>query len=105
MSNHRITMIGGRAECQARCSCKQKSPVGPRGDVEEWVYKHQELVARVRAHLGSRNPSLKTQHAWFRAQAANPENDPADRELWCQLADEVERFLTKREPIQQESLF
>lgn len=81
---------------QARCSCHQVSPTGDWGDVEAWTYKHHQQIEQVRAHLGSRSPSLKTQLTWFEAQAANTENPVGDRELWRQLADETGRYLTQK---------
>jgi hypothetical protein len=106
MSNHRTTIIGSDARCQARCSCKKQSPVGPRGDVDEWIHRHNEEIQRIRAHLGGRSPSLKKQHEWFIKQAEDPENAPADRELWRQLADEIERHLARNAPlVQEETLF
>jgi hypothetical protein len=35
-------------------------------------------------------PTLESQLAWFQEQAANPDNSPRDRELWQQLADELQ---------------
>lgn len=105
MSNHRVTYLGSGDRSQARCSCKQKSPIVTRGDAEGWWYDHLQEVERVRMHLGTRNPTLKSQHAWFVKQAEDTGNPVEDRELWRQLADEMERFLAKREPLQQEQLF
>ena len=101
MTNHRRTIIGDQTRCQARCSCKQKSPIGDRGEVEAWWYAHTQEVERVRAHLSSRTPTLKSQHAWFVQQAENADNDYDDRVLWRQLADEVERHIASREPLRQ----
>lgn len=106
MSNHRVTIIGSTDRCQARCSCKQKSPIGDRGIAEGWWYAHRVEVERIRAHLGTRNPSLKSQRDWFVKQAEDTENDPDDRALWRQLAEEIDRFVARKAPaMQQESLF
>jgi hypothetical protein len=73
--------------------------------VDTWYFAHVAEVERIRAHLGSRNPSLKTQYAWFVKQADDENNAPEDRALWRQLADELERFLASKEPLQQDALF
>lgn len=95
-TNHRITIIGSDDRCQARCSCKQKSTITDRGGVEAWQYLHLQEIERIRAHLGSRNPSIRSQLAWFETQAANLDNDPDDRALWHQLADETKRYMNSR---------
>lgn len=106
MSNHRVSFLGSGDRSQARCFCKQKSPIGDRGSIELWWYEHQEEVARIRAHLGTRNPSLKSQRDWFITQAENTDNPHDDRELWRQLADELDRFIAKKAPVlQSETLF
>ena len=105
MSTHKIHYAGLDPHLQARCSCTKKSEVGSRADVDAWYYAHLAEVERIRAHLGSRNPSLKTQYAWFVKQADDPDNDPGDRALWRQLAEELERFLASKEPLQQDALF
>lgn len=106
MTNHRVTIVGSTQQCQARCSCKKKSPVGDRGLVEAWWYSHQQDVERIRAHLGSRTPSLKTQYEWFVKQAENTDNEYDDRVLWRQLADEIERHIASQQPMRQtEALF
>lgn len=106
MTNHRITVIGTTERCQARCTCKHNSPIGNRGDMEGWIYAHNEEVARIRAHLGSRTPSLRSQQAWFVKQAENTDNPIDDRYLWRQLADEVERHIAHQAPVlQTETLF
>lgn len=105
MSNHKIHYAGLDPNLQARCSCKKRSPIGPRSEVEDWFLGHLREVERIRAHLRSSNPSLKTQYAWFVKQADDPDNPAEDRALWRQLADELERFLASKEPLQQDALF
>ena len=101
MSNHRVTYIGALDRCQARCSCEKRSEIGSRGDVEEWHFRHTQEVERIRAHLGSRNPSLKSQRDWFVLQAENTDNSYDDRTLWRQLAEEVDRHIARSIPVQQ----
>jgi len=106
MTNHRVHFAGLGDTLQARCSCKQKSPIGTRSDVEAWKYEHEQMVQRVRAHLGTRNPTLKTTAAWFEAQAANPDVDPEDRVLWKQLAEETGAYIARKSTLmEQDPLF
>lgn len=70
-----------------------------------WGIAHLQEIERVRAHLGTRNPTLKSQHAWFCQQADDETNPVGDRALWRQLADEIQAFLTSKEPVPQEPLF
>jgi len=107
-SNHDISLIEtieGRA--QAICKCGARSTyTSDRGAIDEWIFHHEALVEQVKAHLGSRTPSLKSQRDWFMSQADNTENSTDDRDLWRQLADEVDRHLTSRTPVRQdETLF
>jgi hypothetical protein len=107
VTNHRFHLAGGGDSWQGRCSCKQRSKIGTRSEVEDWGIKHLQEIERIRAHLGTRSPSLKTQCAWFFAQADDPENPPEDRVLWRQLADELDRFIAARSApvLEQDALF
>lgn len=106
MSNHKIHFAGLEPHLQARCSCKQRSPIGTRADVEEWKFSHEQLIQRVRAHLGARNITLKSAVAWFVSQAENEDNTPEDRALWRQLADEAGAHLERKEhALDQDPLF
>lgn len=93
MTNHRVHYAGEGDRMQGRCSCKQKSRVGNRAEVDTWYFAHLAEIERIRTHLGTKNPSLKTQHAWFSEQAVNEDNPPEDRALWRQLADEMAAFI------------
>jgi hypothetical protein len=107
MTNHRVHYAGLDPNLQARCSCKKKSPIGSRSEVDDWFREHLYEIQRIRTHLGTRNPALKTQCAWFQAQADDPENAPEDRVLWRQLADELDRFIAARTApaLEQDALF
>jgi len=76
-------------EHRAVCTCKKSSHYGTRHEAEDWERQHQNLVQQALVHL-RRTPSAAAQLAWFYEQAANPENSTRDRELWAQLADELE---------------
>jgi len=107
VTNHRVHYAGLEPNLQARCSCKKKSAVGTRADVDTWYFDHLREIERIRTHLGTRNPSLKTQCAWFFAQADDENNTPEDRALWRQLADELDRFIAYRTApaLEQDALF
>jgi hypothetical protein len=107
VSNHHVRLVLIGDQWQARCSCKQRSPVGDRGDAETWDYMHHQEIERIRAQLGGRTPSLKSQREWFLQQADNEDNPSEDRALWRQLADELEHFLVDRTrpPGEQLALF
>lgn len=94
--NHRVSIIGSLTHCQARCDCKQRSPVTTRSEAEDWVFHHKRDVEVAKAAL-HRHPTLRTQRDWFVKQAENTDNDYDDRVLWRQLADEIDRFVTKQE--------
>lgn len=105
MTNHKVHYAGLDPHLQARCSCGKRSAIASRAETDGWYYAHLQEVERIRAYLGTRNPSLKSQHAWFVIQAENTDNDPEDRVLWRQLADEIQAFLVSKEPLPQDTLF
>lgn len=107
MGNHRVHYAGLHPNLQARCSCGKKSPIGSRADCDAWCFAHNREVERIRAYLGTRNPTLKSQHAWFCQQADDDDNDPDDRALWRQLADELGAFIEHKNapPLEQDALF
>jgi hypothetical protein len=91
-----MSLLGDGVQCQARCSCKARSPLSDRGGAMAWFYAHQQEINKIRAHLGSRTPTLANQRDWFRHKADDPDTPYEDRQLWRQLADEVDRFVTTR---------
>ena len=106
MSNHRIHYAGLDPNLQARCSCKKKSGIGSRSEVDDWYTAHLQEVERIRTHLASRTISLPRQYAWFLEQAENPNVDPDDQALWRQLADETGAYIgRKADLLQQDPLF
>ena len=107
MGNHNIRFVLIGDQWQARCSCDKRSALGDRGDAEAWDFGHRQEIERIRAQLGTRTPSLKSQRDWFLQQANNEENPHEDRALWRQMADELERFLKDRArpPLEQATLF
>lgn len=105
MSNHRLTIRHLDHQYRAVCECRATSTYGTRQEAEDWGIKHLEQIQKVRAHLRGRTPSLATQLAWFNEQADNPNNSARDRELWRQLADELEHRIRSDEPDEQEGLW
>ena len=106
MTNHKIHFAGLEPTLQARCSCKKRSAIGTRSEVEDWYRDHLHEVQRIRAHLASRTISLPRQHAWFLEQAENPENDPEDQVLWRRLAEETGAYLARKSSLlEQDALF
>lgn len=95
-ANHRTTIVGSKTTCQARCSCRQRSLITDRSGAEDWVFHHQRDVEIAKAAL-HRNPTLRTQRDWFVKQSENIDNEYDDRVLWRQLAEEIDRFVNKRE--------
>jgi hypothetical protein len=90
---HRTSTVNNGPAFQAICSCGEKSGWVRRQETEDWVLLHAMEVQRIRSQLHAHSPSVRNQHAWFTAQANNPENSEHDRLLWRQLADELEARL------------
>ena len=106
VSNHQIQYAGTGDAMQARCSCKKRSPVGARDEVEAWQYLHLHEVQRIRTHLASRTISLPRQHAWFVERAEDPETPEEDRALWQQLASETGAYIARKSSLlEQDPLF
>jgi hypothetical protein len=103
-SNHLTKVVGYEGGTwQAKCSCRTRSPVfDRRWEAEDWNRTHLETVARARAHLRDRVPSLKDQRDWFRKQAAKATDEQVRRQ-WISLADELDHRLGR--PVSQEGLF
>lgn len=94
MDHHRTTVVGAQDAWQAKCSCKWRSPVTPRSEAVDAELKHQHAVRRAQAGLRKEGaPSLGSLRAFYQSQADNPVNEPADRELWQRLADELVPFI------------
>ena len=90
MSHHVTTLLGSGDSWQAKCSCRWRSPVRSRAEAEAAMDKHSGEVSRARAWLRVRTPSLRTMRDYYRKEADNPDWSPEERELWSQLADELE---------------
>ena len=83
----------------AVCSCRKFRTKTHRSndDAEDEFFKHIEMVERARLHLGTRTPSLKHQRDYYREQADDVNLPANERELWEQLADELDARLNDGE--------
>lgn len=76
------------------CNCRQVGKWSPlRGDAEDWIYHHMQVVERARSGLRNRTPRLTDQRDYYREMADNPEVPANERELWDQLAKEIDHRL------------
>lgn len=106
MSNHRIHYAGFEPNLQARCSCGKRSAIGSRADCDQWQYEHLGEIQRIRAHLGTRNPTLKSTAAWFASQAADADLPNDERDMWQRLADEAGAYIARKNALlEQDTLF
>lgn len=83
------------ATCRCGWSPDPRKAYRTKQMVEDEVRKHEQMVERVNLHLGSRNPSLKSQHAYYEQMANDSNVSAADRELWRILADGLASRLGK----------
>lgn len=75
---------------QARCNCGWTSDrQATKQAVDDQIMKHEAQVQRVRAQLGTRRPSLKSQRDYYQQMADDHTNPSGERELWQGLADEL----------------
>jgi hypothetical protein len=82
----------------ARCACRQISKRVPmRWQAEDWEREHLDYIEKVKAHLGTRTPSLKSQRDYYRSKAEDPSVSAAEREQWAMLADGLDRRVGDRE--------
>lgn len=93
-----------------RCTCgatpdPKKPPLRTLQMAQDEGNKHLALVARVQKQLGHRGQDLAPATAYYREQAANPNVDAKDRELWEQLAGEGEKRLGVGVEEVQEEMF
>jgi hypothetical protein len=72
---------------------------------EDWFFKHLDEIERIKANLGSRNPSLKQQAAYYRERAEDTSLSREQRDLWDILATGLERRLGLSQAQEQEMLF
>lgn len=91
MSNHTFKYIeDGATKHYARCSCRfQTKSHQHRWQVEDEVREHLTLIERVKSYLGTKNPTLKSQRDYYLERAEDPDETPANRRLWLQLAEEL----------------
>lgn len=94
MSSHKTEVFEEGGRFYGKCSCRMHTGGKlTKQAAEDELIAHLRQVERVRLHLESRNPQLKTQYAHYRKMEADPDVSEYDRRLWKQLADELERRL------------
>lgn len=101
MAEHRITYLNLNPPflCGARCQCgwtAERSTTWQK--IEDQIMKHDVMVQRVRAQLGSKRPSLRSQRDYYRDMANDTDNPAHERELWGKLADELDQRLNDQAP-------
>lgn len=74
----------------ARCKCGQYSgPLDQKWEVDDWVREHHAKIEVIKAYLGTKTPTLKSQRDYYLMMSENPEVVASDREMWKLLADEL----------------
>lgn len=85
-----VASQGVPATYHGRCTCGARSGwLAAKQPVEDWKFLHEQMIEKVRAHLGTRTPTLKQQRNYFESMALSPDASTKDRLLWQQLADEI----------------
>ena len=110
MSSHKFTdemLTSFPPKYQSRCRCgfvtKQHRH---EWQVSDEKRAHLAFIERVKTYLNKRDPSVKNQYDYYSERANDPEETPANRALWQQLADELRpRVPDKSKNGEQETLF
>jgi hypothetical protein len=103
MSNHTLTTARLDGSWYGWCECGARSePCVHRWGAEDWNASHLDQVARARAHLRDRNPSLLDQYRWYRKRAEQA-SDSRERAMWQMLATGLEHRLGH--PVEEQPLF
>lgn len=80
-----------------RCRCGQTSgALDTLQMVQDWARKHLADMERIRLMQRGHGTDAGDLH-YFQTMAANPEVGERDRELWQQLADQLDRRLHGRD--------
>ena len=91
MSHHR-TWIAGQDPWQGKCTCGATGDVADhKWQADDWTRDHIAAVERVRAHRRGQ-PSLTWTRDYYRRMETTA-TDPALREQWKTLADEIDHRL------------
>lgn len=107
MPNHTTTVvIVGTGTWRCKCSCREAGPVtDSHWEAEKWGIGHRHRIERIRLHLDT-EPTLKKAAKLYREAAANTEIPKADRDLFAQMAAEIEhRLYGPDNPPEQLALF
>jgi hypothetical protein len=95
MADHEIEIIRNRDRFTAVCSCGRWKSASylAREDAETKGEAHMvrgDQHLRALAQFSRGAAQLRTEWKWYVEQAENPLNSEAEREMWQQLADELE---------------
>jgi hypothetical protein len=86
---HHQTRVAGVGPYQGKCACEARSEVVDHSwEADDWCRDHMDQVERARVHL-YRQPSLASARDYYR-RMADTADDPAHRDQWTMLADEID---------------
>lgn len=105
MEHHKTNVVGHGDAWQAKCVCRWRSQVLPLAEVQKAEDAHHQDVQRAQAGLRSSTPSLGSLRTYYQDQADNTANDPEERALWQQLADELGPFIKPKSDAHQLNLW
>lgn len=87
---HQTSIRAHDGQWRAVCSCDQGSLYSDhKWEADDWAREHIASIDRVRL-LGASSPSLRDQYRWFRSREKDPRTPQQERNMWKQLADELE---------------
>lgn len=108
---HKIKVVRyGEDEYITRCEgCGWKHPGSTtnRQEAEDWIAVHEKQIERIRTHLGTKTPSLKSERDHYLDKSVDPYETAENRAIWKQLADELSTRLNDEgtDPDRQPRLF
>lgn len=106
MSNHAVKYLAiGETKHVAVCSCRWRSKdMLTLQAAEDAAYAHGQIVERVRTHLSTKTPSLKSQRDYYATMAEAGDTPDGDRPIWRQLRDELDHRLNDSGGVDEDQL-
>jgi hypothetical protein len=92
-----IPLQGGGYVCRCTCGASSGEKVH-RQEAEDWVLVHDKEIERIRTHLATKTPRLQDERDYYRSKADDPDETPANRAIWKQLAEELSNRLNDDTP-------
>ena len=90
MGNHEPTYYVNGDDHHVRCTCGDTSTgMLSKQGAEDYYYRHERDIERVRMYLETRSPSLKQTRDYYQAMAHDSSKPLAERNQWQMLADEI----------------